>query len=80
MTNPKMFKYLKDIGFRLNAKKPIYSIGQATQRLINSEQIKLLRKGAGNKPNIFRGLTNLEQAARESSEEMEETSPLTMEV
>ena len=70
-TNPKMFKYLKDIGFRLNAKKPIYSIGQATQRLINSERIKLLRSGTGSTPNIFRGLTALEQAARESADEIE---------
>ena len=70
-TNTKMLKYLTDVGFKLNAKQPIYSVGQATQRLLDSEKIKLVRKGAGSTPNIFRGLTALEQAARESAEEVE---------
>ncbi len=70
-TNTKMFKYLTEVGFKLNAKQPIYSIGQATQRLFDAGEIKLVRKGAGSTPNFFRGLTALEQAARESAEEVE---------
>ena len=70
-TNSKMLKYLKEIRFTLNAKQPIYSIGQATQKLLNTGEIKLLMKGAGSTPNVFRGLTDLEQAARESAEEVE---------
>ena len=70
-TNPKMLKYLKEIGFTLNAKQPIYSIGQATQRLLDAGEIKLLIRGSGSTPNVFRGLTDLEQAARDSAEEVE---------
>lgn len=67
-TNVKMLKYLESIKFELNAQKPIYSIGQATQKLIDRGDLKLVKKGSGNTPNIFRGLTGLELAAREDAE------------
>ncbi len=70
-TNVKMLKYLEDIKFELKAKKPIYSIGQATQKLVDGGEIKLVKKGSGNAPNIYRGLNQLEQAAREASENEE---------
>ena len=67
-TNSKVLKYLIDIGFELKAQKPIYSIGQATQQLISSGEIKLVKKGSGSAPSTLCGLTSLEQAARESAE------------
>ncbi len=74
-TNSKMLNYLENIRFTLNAKRPIYSIGQATQRLLGTEEIKLLIRGAGSTPNVFRGLTDLERTARESAEELEVNLP-----
>ena len=68
-TNPKMLKYLREIGFELKAKKPIYSINQGTKKLIEAGEIKLIRKGYGSTPSVYRGLTPLEQAARESVED-----------
>ena len=67
----KMLKYFSDIGFKLKAKKPIYSIGQATQKLVGAGQIKLLKQGFGSSPNSYRGLTPLEQAALESAQKLE---------
>jgi hypothetical protein len=66
-TNVKMLKYLQDIKFELNAIKPIYSIGGATQKLFDAGEIKIVKKGSGNTPHVFRGLTPLEQAARDAA-------------
>ena len=69
-SNGKMLKYLSSNGFELKAKKPIYSIGQATQKLVESGKIKLVKQGFGSSPNSYRGITKLEQAALESAEEL----------
>ena len=70
-SNGKMLNYLSSIGFNLKAKKPIYSIGQATQQLVESGEVKLQKQGFGSLPNIYRGLTQLEKSALESAEELE---------
>jgi hypothetical protein len=54
-TNQKMLTHLKKVGFPLRAKKPIYSIGQAMQKLSDAGTIKLVRKGTGNQPNVYKG-------------------------
>ncbi len=71
-TNPKMLQYLKKVGFPLNAKKPVISVSQATQRLEAGGQIKLLKSGSGNSPNVYRGLTQLELAAKQESDDLQE--------
>lgn len=60
-TNPKMMSYLQNSGYPLKAKRPIYSIGQATNKLVEKGDIILVRKGAGNEPNVYRGLTEFER-------------------
>jgi len=55
-TTQKMLVHLQQTGFPLRAKKPIYSIGQAMQKLADAKKIRLVRKGAGNQPNIYKGL------------------------
>ena len=69
--NKKILQYLLDVGFELKAQKPIYSIGQATQQLLGSGEIKLVKKGFGSTPNILRGLTLIEQVAREEAEDLD---------
>lgn len=54
-TNTRILTYLKKMGFPLNAKKPIYSVSQATQRLAIRGEIIIVRHGVGNQPNIYRG-------------------------
>jgi hypothetical protein len=65
-TNQKMLTHLNQIGFKLRAKKPIYSIGQAMQKLFDSGKIRLVRKGAGNQPNIYKGKQKDQQASSEA--------------
>jgi hypothetical protein len=65
-TNQKMLTRLRADGFKLRAKKPIYSIGQAMQKLADAGSIKLVRKGAGNQPNIYRGKQKDQQAGSEA--------------
>jgi hypothetical protein len=65
-TNQKMLSHLNQVGFKLRAKKPIYSIGQAMQKLSDSGKIRLVRKGAGNQPNIYKGKQKDQQAGSEA--------------
>jgi hypothetical protein len=53
-TNRKMLTHLQQIGFKLRAQKPIYSIGQAMQKLCDAGDIRIVRKGAGNLPNVYK--------------------------
>lgn len=55
-TTQKMLSHLQAIGFPLRARKPIYSVGQAMQKLGDSQKIRLIRRGVGSAPNIYRGL------------------------
>jgi len=54
-TTQKVLVRLQQNGFPLRAKKPIYSVGQAMQKLAEAGAIKLVRKGSGNQPNIYKG-------------------------
>lgn len=55
-TTSKMLSHLQNTGFPLKAKKPIYSVGQTMQILAEQGKIKLVRRGAGSAPNIYRGI------------------------
>ncbi|HTR36884.1 MAG TPA: hypothetical protein VMH80_13330 [Bryobacteraceae bacterium] len=66
-TNQKMLAHLQKIQFPLRAKKPIYSIGQAMQKLQEAGKIRIVRRGAGNQPNIYK--------AKERSSATTETAP-----
>jgi hypothetical protein len=67
-----MLSHLQKIGYDLKAKRPIYSIGQATGRLAEKGEIVIVRKGSGNEPNVYRGLTLEEQQKRETASENKE--------
>ena len=54
-TTQKVLAYLRQVGFPLNAKKPIYSVGQTLKILADQGRIRLVRKGVGSAPNIYRG-------------------------
>ncbi|MBV9745306.1 MAG: hypothetical protein JO099_16210 [Acidobacteriia bacterium] len=54
-TTPKMLIHLQSIDFPLHAKKPIYSIGQSMQKLAEKGVIRIVRRGVGNQPNIYKG-------------------------
>jgi len=68
-TNQKMLTRLRADGFKLRAKKPIYSIGQAMQKLADAGNIRLVRKGAGNQPNIYRGKPVVESTTEVHSQD-----------
>lgn len=54
-TVQKMVKHLTDMGFNLKAQKPVFSVGQAMRKLADQGRIKLIRKGSGSEPNIYKG-------------------------
>jgi hypothetical protein len=53
-TTQKVLAHLRQVGFPLNAKKPIYSVGQSLKILADQGRIRLVRKGLGSAPNIYR--------------------------
>jgi len=59
-TTQKVLAKLNEIKFPLKAQKPIYSVGQSLNGLVNQNRIKLARKGAGSEPNIYKGLPTVE--------------------
>lgn len=44
---------LEQTGFPLRAKKPVYSVGQAINKLVEQGRIRMLKKGAGRIPNLY---------------------------
>jgi hypothetical protein len=54
-TTQKVLKRLQQTGFPLKAKKPIYSVGQALQKLSEGGRIRVVRRGVGSAPNIYKG-------------------------
>lgn len=60
-TTQKMVSNLQRIRFPLRAKKPIYSVGQSMQILAERGAIRLVRRGVGSAPNIYKGKINNEQ-------------------
>jgi len=61
-TTQRVLARLREIGFPLNAQKPIYSVGQSLKILAGHERIKLVRKGVGSAPNIYRARVTEQQA------------------
>jgi hypothetical protein len=54
-TTPRMLSHLQQIGFPLHAKKPIYSVGQTMQKLAARGDIRIVKRGSGSSPNIYKG-------------------------
>jgi hypothetical protein len=54
-TTQRMLNHLVEIHFPLKAKKPVYSIGQSLNSLVTAGKIRLVRKGSGSEPNIYKG-------------------------
>lgn len=54
-TTQRVLFHLQAIEFPLKAKKPIYSIGQSLNSLVKQGRIRLIRKGSGSEPNIYKG-------------------------
>lgn len=54
-TTAKMLTRLQSLKFPLKAKKPIYSVGQSMQKLEEKGKIRIVRRGTGSAPNIYRG-------------------------
>ncbi len=53
-TTQKMLTHLNAEGYPLRAAKPVYSVGQALNKLFKQGRIRIVRKGAGSEPNIYR--------------------------
>jgi hypothetical protein len=75
-TTQKMLAHLQQTGFNLRAKKPIYSVGQAMSKLAESGKIRIVRHGAGNQPNIYKG-KQTEAPAKEQGGDIVTESTLT---
>lgn len=54
-TTQKVLNHLQSIQYPLRAQKPIYSVGQALQILAGNDRIRLVRRGTGSAPNIYKG-------------------------
>ena len=54
-TTQKVLTRLIEMRYDLRAKKPIYSVGQSFYVLAKKGRIRLVRKGAGSAPNVYRG-------------------------
>jgi hypothetical protein len=70
-TTQKVLAHLQRIGFPLKAKKPIYSVGQSLNVLTDQGRIRLVRKGVGSTPNLYRGKSSgqLDDAHHSSQED-----------
>jgi hypothetical protein len=53
-TNQRMLNHLRAIKYPLRAKQPIYSIGQAMQKLEEAGVVRIARRGTGSQPNIYK--------------------------
>ncbi len=54
-TTTRMLNQLQSIQYPLGAKKPVYSVGQAIQKLLEKGRIRIIKRGSGNAPNIYKG-------------------------
>jgi hypothetical protein len=54
-TTQRVLAHLQRTGFPLRAKKPVYSVGQSLHKLAEKGRIRLVRKGNGSAPNIYKG-------------------------
>jgi hypothetical protein len=53
-TTAKVLQRLIETKFDLRAAKPIYSVGQSLNVLVKKGRIRLVRKGAGSAPNVYK--------------------------
>jgi hypothetical protein len=53
-TTQRVLDRMRRDGFDFKAQKPIYSVGQALQKLAQRHRIRRTRKGTGSSPNIYR--------------------------
>jgi hypothetical protein len=54
-TTQRVLAHLQELHFPLKAQKPIYSVGQSLNGLAKRGMIRLVRKGTGSEPNIYKG-------------------------
>jgi|ERR1017187_1847308 hypothetical protein len=54
-TTAKTLARLQHLGFSFKAKRPVFSVGQAIQKLVEKGRIRVVRHGSGNTPNIYKG-------------------------
>jgi hypothetical protein len=66
-TVQKMVAHLASTGFDLKAQKPVFSVGQAMKKLAESNRIKLVRRGSGSEPHIYRGIDRKAEIDSQSS-------------
>jgi hypothetical protein len=55
-TTGRVLAHLEKVGNPSKAANPIYSVGQAMQKLVDRGRLKVIRRGAGSAPNIYRGV------------------------
>ena len=67
-TTLKVLNQLKAIGYPLRAAKPIYSVGQSLSKLVKQGKIRLVKKGSGNSPHVYRGKAPATQTTEDSSQ------------
>ena len=53
-TTQRVLSHLQAAHFPLKAKEPIYSVGQSLSSLVKKGNIRLIRKGTGSEPNIYK--------------------------
>jgi hypothetical protein len=54
-TTQKVMAQLTANGYKFEAAKPIYSVGQSLQKLVKQQKIRCTHKGSGSTPNIYKG-------------------------
>ncbi len=57
-TTQRVLAHLQQSGFPLRAEKPIFSVGQSLSALVRKGKIRMVRKGTGSQPNIYKGLNS----------------------
>jgi len=72
-TTQKVLAHLQNTGFPLKAQKPIYSVGQALQKLAGDGKIRIVRKGVGSQPNIYKGKVVEQEAHSEGGDIVKES-------
>ena len=55
-TVPRMLSFLRESGFQLEAQKPERTIGLVFRKLMKRGKVRLLKKGSGRIPNVYRAV------------------------
>jgi|ERR1035438_2166422 hypothetical protein len=67
-TTTKMLAHLQSIQYPLKAQKPIYSVGQTMKKLEEKGRIRVVRRGSGSAPNIYKGKATEPPAMEDNSQ------------